>query len=242
MSGGLDAMAGDGAVELKDVTFAWPGARRPVLDIQHFRVARGEKLFVMGPSGSGKTTLLGLIGGLVAPQRGRVSVLDIELGTLSGRRRDAVRVDHIGFIFQMFNLIPYLSVRENTALPCRFSASRRRRILESGGSIAGEVDRLLAGLGLDQPALADKPAVALSVGEQQRVAVARALIGQPEIIIADEPTSSLDAARRGEFLDLLLKQCDRTSSSLIFVSHDAALEPRFDRSVRLAELSTVESG
>ncbi len=242
MSGGLDAMATHDAVELKGVTFAWPGARRPLLDIQHFRVARGEKLFVMGPSGSGKTTLLGLIGGLVAPQRGRVSVLDIELSTLSGRRRDAVRVDHIGFIFQMFNLIPYLSVRENASLPCRFSATRRRRILESGGSVAGEVDRLLAGLGLDEPALADKPAVALSVGEQQRVAVARALIGQPEIIIADEPTSSLDAARRGEFLDLLLKQCDRTSSALIFVSHDAALEPRFDRSVRLAELSAVGSG
>jgi len=232
-------MAESHAVALSDVAFHWPGADRALIAIEQFQVNRGEKLFVKGPSGSGKTTLLSLIAGVVTPQRGRVNILDVEISALVGRQRDSVRVDHIGFIFQMFNLIPYLSVRENTTLPCRFSANRRRRAIETGGSVADEADRLLSHLGLGGSMLAAKPAAALSVGQQQRVAVARALIGRPEIVIADEPTSSLDAEARGEFLDLLFTECDATGATLLFVSHDATLESRFDRGVNLPDLNAV---
>jgi putative ABC transport system ATP-binding protein len=228
------------AVELRDVAFHWPGTDVALLNIDHLPVGRGEKLFVKGPSGSCKTTLLSLIAGVVTPQRGSVSILDLEISAMSGRRRDSMRVDHIGFIFQMFNLIPYLSVRENVTLPCRFSTNRRQRAIESGETVAGEAERLLARLGLGD--LTTKPAARLSVGQQQRVAVARALIGHPEIVIADEPTSSLDAEARGEFLDLLFTQCDATESTLLFVSHDATLEPRFDRHVSLLELNAAASG
>lgn len=118
-------------VELRDVNFGWR-AGQPLLQIAAFDVAAGERVFISGPSGSGKSTLLGLIGGVLTPTSGTVRVLGESLGDLSAARRDALRVDRIGFIFQMFNLLPYLSVRDNVALPCRFSVRRRERATAGG--------------------------------------------------------------------------------------------------------------
>ncbi|MBL8201647.1 MAG: ABC transporter ATP-binding protein [Chromatiales bacterium] len=224
------------AVELRDVVFGW-GRGKPLLDIARLEVAPGERVFISGPSGSGKSTLLGLIGGVLTPGRGTVRVLGESLGELSSARRDALRVDRIGFIFQMFNLLPYLSVRDNVALPCRFSARRRARALTEATDIRTEAERLLGHLGLSDPALLDRRVTELSIGQQQRVAAARALIGRPELVIADEPTSSLDADARADFIALLMSECTAAGSAIVFVSHDRSLAGQFDRQLDLLELN-----
>ena len=223
-------------IELSDLGFAWPG-QAELLDIPAFTLQRGESLFLKGPSGSGKTTLLGLLGGVQKPQRGQIQVLGQNLSQLSAGARDRFRVDHTGYIFQQFNLLPFLSVRENVQLPCHFSRLRAQRARQRHGSVDQATVILLAHLGLDQPDLLERRADVLSIGQQQRVAAARALIGQPELVIADEPTSALDADARAAFLQLLFAECREAGSSLLFVSHDQSLAPRFDRSLSLAELN-----
>jgi len=224
------------AVELTGVTFHWSPSQ-PLLAIDRFDVAPGERVFVSGPSGCGKSTLLGLIGGVLTPNGGTVHVLGEPLGAMGAARRDALRVDRIGFIFQMFNLLPYLSVRDNVALPCRFSARRRARALAEATDVRTEAGRLLGRLGLHDPALLDRRVTDLSIGQQQRVAAARALIGRPELLIADEPTSSLDADARAEFLGLLMGECQAAGSAIVFVSHDRSLAGQFDRQVDLPALN-----
>ncbi|MBC8651573.1 ABC transporter ATP-binding protein [Pseudomonas sp. MTM4] len=222
-------------LELNELGFAWPG-QTELLDIPHFELERSQSLFLKGPSGSGKTTLLGLIGGVQKAQRGTVRLLGSDLATLSSGARDRYRVDHTGYIFQQFNLLPFLSVAENVSLPCRFSTLRAERARQRHGSVAQATASLLAHLGLSE-ALFERRAEALSIGQQQRVAAARALIGQPELVIADEPTSALDADSREAFLQLLFAECREAGSSLLFVSHDQSLAPLFDRSLSLSDLN-----
>lgn len=224
------------AVELHDVRFAYRGGPA-VLDIPSLRIARGERVFLHGPSGSGKTTLLGLLAGVLAPSAGTVQVLGTDLGALNGAARDRFRAGHVGYVFQMFNLIPYLSVRENITLPCQLSIERRARL--NGTSPDAEALRIAARLEID--ALIDAPVTALSVGQQQRVAVARALIGAPELVVCDEPTSALDADRRDRFLELLFASCAAGGSTLIFVSHDLGLAGQFGRTVRLQAVNRAST-
>jgi len=225
----------DPLLEIHQLGFAWPG-QPELLDIPAFQLLRGESLFLRGPSGSGKTTLLGLLGGVQVPQRGQVRLLGQDLARLGSAERDRFRVDHTGYVFQQFNLLPFLSVAENVALPCRFSSLRRQRAVARQGGVTQAVASLLEGLGLPA-ALHHRPAAALSIGQQQRVAAARALIGQPELIIADEPTSALDADNREAFLQLLFAECRAAGASLLFVSHDQGLAPLFDRALSLPELN-----
>jgi putative ABC transport system ATP-binding protein len=230
----------DGApdvVRVHDLEFAWPG-QPPVLLIPEFRLGAGEHVFLAGRSGSGKSTLLGLLGGVLRPGGGRVEVLGTDLGALGAARRDAFRADHVGFLFQLFNLVPYLSVLDNVILPCRFSRLRRER---TGPSPATEARRLLARLGLEGEALLRRRVTELSIGQQQRVAAARALIGRPELVIADEPTSALDSDSRDSFLDLLGSECSAAGSAILFVSHDRALAGHFHRTVELAELNRADA-
>lgn len=217
------------AIAISNLAFRWRPTDAYCLALTNVTVDTGRSLFLHGPSGSGKSTLLNLIGGVLLPARGSVSLLGQPLGELSASRRDAFRADHLGFIFQQFNLIPYLPVLDNVLLPCRFSAQRAKRVSEP----QAEARRLLAALDLD-PALLDRPAAELSVGQQQRVAAARALIGQPEILIADEPTSALDAERQATFVELLLSEAKRAGSTVVFVSHDLRLAAHFDHSLALA--------
>lgn len=214
------------AVSLQNIHYTWPGSKAAVLRIDSLSLEKAGQLFIAGPSGSGKSTLLALIGGIVTPQQGEVHVLGTPLHTLSGTQRDRFRVDHIGFIFQQFNLIPYLSVLENVLLPCRFSAVRSQGALDQEASPQEAAKRLLGELGLDE-ALWLRSASQLSVGQQQRVAAARALIGRPSLIVADEPTSALDAAHQEDFINLLMQECARFSTALLFVSHDDRLASRF---------------
>ena len=222
-------------IELTDLGFAWPG-QDELLDIPHFNLQHGETLFLKGPSGSGKTTLLGLLGGVQKPGRGSIRLLGEDLATLSSARRDRFRVEHTGYIFQQFNLLPFLSVRDNVELPCRFSRLRAERAAQRYGSVAEAAAKLLQHLGL-RTELLERRADSLSIGQQQRVAAARALIGQPELVIADEPTSALDADARQAFLELLFGECRDVGASLLFVSHDQSLATLFDRSLSLAELN-----
>lgn len=201
------------------------------------RVEREERVFIFGPSGSGKTTLLGLLTGVLAPGRGEVRILGTDIGALPAGRRDAFRAEHVGYIFQMFNLIPYLNVLENISLPCRLSARRRGRL--KGEGVDEAASRLAKRLGIAD--YLDAPVTELSVGQQQRVAAARALIGAPELVVADEPTSSLDADRRAHFLELLFEICGDAGSTLLFVSHDRHLESLFGRSLSLPELNRVHA-
>lgn len=217
---------------LRDIAFAWPGQDGPCLRLDRFAVSAGEHVFVSGASGSGKSTLLGLLAGVLAPAQGRVEVNGTDLTALSGARRDRFRADHIGIIFQQLNLLPYLSVLDNVLLGCKFSAHRRQRSVAQGGSPAAAAGMLLARLDLPEP-LWRRPAARLSVGQQQRVAAARALLGRPELVLADEPTSALDADRQSAFMDLLQRECRAVGASLVFVSHDTRLMPRFDRHVAM---------
>lgn len=223
------------ALHVADLLFRWPGQTAPGLDIPHLEVAAGERVFLHGPSGSGKSTLLGLLGGVSVPERGRVEILGRPLHALPARVRDRIRADSIGFLFQQFNLLPWLSAIDNVLLPCTFSALRRDRA-GARGSPTAEAEHLLTQLDL-APASWHKKAAELSVGQQQRVAAARALIGQPEIIIADEPTSALDAERQQAFVDLLLRETAAAGAALVFVSHDHRLAAHFDRRIALSEIN-----
>ena len=215
--------------------FTWPGGKAPCIDIEAFRIAAGESVFLHGPSGCGKSTLLSLLAGVLVADEGRVMLLGHDWSQLSGAARDRCRVAHVGYIFQQFNLLPYLSVLDNVLLPCRFSA-RRETQASRNGSASEEAEHLLSQMGLDRN-LWTRQALQLSVGQQQRVAAARALIGQPEVVIADEPTSALDEDRREAFLDVLLTACVENRSALVFVSHDQRIAQRFARHVLLPEIN-----
>lgn len=228
------APGGDDVLVLAGVRFSWGGAGAFALAIDEFAVGRGERLLVMGPSGGGKSTLLSLVCGIVHPQAGRIEVAGTDIARLRGAACDRFRAEHFGVIFQMFNLLPYGTVLDNVLLPLAFAPDRRRRAGKSG-SAAGEAHRLLGRLGLGAE-LHDRPASSLSVGQQQRVAAARALIGSPEIVVADEPTSALDRDRQADFLDLLSEEIARAGSTLVMVSHDRTLTPQFDRTVSLDAL------
>ncbi len=221
-------------LSLDNLLFRWPGEAAACLDITEFSVAANEQVFIHGESGSGKSTLLNLIAGVLTPQRGSIVALDRPLSGLSAAARDRFRVDHIGLIFQQFNLIPYLSVLDNVLLPCRFS----RRRCERAGDPEQAAATLLQHLDLDA-GLWQRKATQLSVGQQQRVAAARALIGRPEIVIADEPTSALDAARQTAFLDLLRRECAAANAALLFVSHDLRLAAGFGRQIEMGQINRV---
>lgn len=220
-------------IHLDGVTFRWPGQTADTISIEELQLTAGEHLFVRGASGSGKTTLLNLLAGIHTPTTGKISLLGTDLGELSPSRRDRFRADHIGVVFQQFNLLPYLSVLENVEVSCAFSSRKHARATEHS-TVEDTARRLLRSLGLHND-LHTAPVAELSVGQQQRVAVARALIGGPEIIIADEPTSALDADNRDRFLELLFHEVAAQGCTLIFVSHDPQLASRFSRTIELAE-------
>ncbi len=223
----------------ESLRFSWPGSATPCIDIEAFRITAGESVFLHGPSGCGKSTLLSLLAGVLVADEGRVCLLGHDWSKLSGAARDRCRVAHVGYIFQQFNLLPYLSVVDNVLLPCRFSARRREQASRQRGA-REEAEHLLDQMGLDRK-LWQRQAMQLSVGQQQRVAAARALIGQPEVVIADEPTSALDEDRREAFLDVLLTACAENDSALVFVSHDQRIAQRFARHVLLPEINRASS-
>jgi putative ABC transport system ATP-binding protein len=239
MQGPLPETLTPDVVSMSGVRFRWRGPRAFSLAIDGFALRARERVLLVGPSGAGKSTFLSLLCGIVTPSEGRLEVLGRDTSKLSGSARDHFRAEHFGIIFQMFNLLPYGSVLDNVLLPLSFAAKRRERASRNGPA-QNEALRLLTSLGLDAAELSGLSAASLSVGQQQRVAAARALIGSPELIVADEPTSALDRNRQLAFLDLLFADLDAAGSSLIMVSHEEELGKRFDRVVRLDEIATSE--
>jgi putative ABC transport system ATP-binding protein len=226
-------------LDVRDVTFGYDAAET-LLHIDELKIARGESVFLRGPSGSGKSTLLGLIGGVLPPRQGHISICGTEMTGLSAGRRDQMRATHLGIIFQQLNLLPYLNILQNVTLPCRFSALRAKRAGGESQAIAEAARRLIGELGIGEDFLTRNVGT-LSIGQQQRVAVARALIGGPDLIIADEPTSALDSENRDRFIELLNAQRKTYNCSLLFVSHDLSLAKYFDRSLDLPQLNQVRA-
>lgn len=225
-------------MDLRGVRFGWPGKAGFSIALEHFALQEGERVLLLGPSGSGKSTLLALLAGILVPDKGRVAIMGTDLARLGAAARDRFRAEHIGLIFQSLNLLPYLSALDNIVLPLHFAPHRRKRV-GGGGMIADAGRGMLDDLGLPAARFASVAARELSIGQQQRVAVARALIGKPGLVIADEPTSALDADHRKAFLDLLNGCLVDTPTALLMVSHDATLAPLFDRTVHLGDIARI---
>ncbi len=216
------------SLQLKNIKFSYD--QTAILDISELQVKKGEVVFLFGPSGSGKSTLLELFAGILKPQSGDLIVEDKNLAKMTLTQLDEFRAENIGYIFQSFNLIPYLSVLENIKLPFLF---QKQEVDEK------ELDHLIDSLGLRK--FIDRAVSQLSVGQQQRVAVARALLKKPKIILADEPTSALDYDHRENFLKLLFTLCREHKITVVFVSHDRSIEKLFDRAIHLPEINKAPS-
>ncbi len=230
-------MIGSACLELSKIEFHWDDSHPSLINIDSLNLNRGEKLFIHGPSGCGKSTLLNLVTGVLRPTSGEINILGKNLFSLSQKERDQYRVDHIGIIFQQFNLIPYLNVYENISLPCTFSWKRKEMLTIQKRNIYEESVRLLCSLGLSDEKIISQNVTELSTGQQQRVAAARALIGSPEMIIADEPTSALDQDTKQGFLELLFEEARSSNSAVLFVSHDLTLSKFFDRTISFVDIN-----
>ncbi len=222
------------AVSMRDIDYQWPRDESFTIKLEQLVISRGKRVLLLGDSGSGKSTLLSLMTGIISPVSGTVQILGQNINDLKSAGRDRFRAEHFGIVFQMFNLLPYGSVMDNVILPLSFAPGRKSKASSQGGE-REEARRLLNGLGLDKE-VHTKKSTDLSIGQQQRVAVARALIGSPEIIVADEPTSALDTNRRHKFIDLLFSQVETSGATLIMVSHDESLGESFDQILRVQDL------
>ena len=227
---------GRALVHCEALSFTWPGAPAPTLDQLSLSLQAGEAVLLRGESGQGKSTFLSLLAGILAPSSGTLTVAGHDFHTLGQGQRDRVRGADIGVIFQQFNLLPFLSILDNILLPIRFSPERKARLAATGTAPEAAAEALLGTLGLSLRALGNRPVGTLSMGQQQRVAAARALLGSPSLILADEPTSALDPKNRDAFLRALKEAQTARGAALLCVSHDPALEPYFDRTVTLDTL------
>ena len=222
-------------IRLDSVRFYWSKNKDFKIFIPELKISEGEKVLLLGESGSGKTTLLSLISGFLSPISGDIYLNEKNINNLSARSRDQYRSDNIGIIFQQFNLLPYANVIDNIILPLYFSKVRASKIINQKETAVN----LCKSLRLPDT-VASMQASNLSVGQQQRVAVARALIGNPSLVIADEPTSSLDSDAQNIFLDLMFSQIEKNNSSLLMVSHDTSLSSYFDRVIDINEILVRE--
>lgn len=220
------------AVDIKNLEFSYSKNSKPVLIIPNWQIKIQEHVFLYGPSGSGKSTLLNLLSGIIHPKQGTIELLGTDFTALSARKKDQFRAKNIGVVFQEFNLIPYLSLRENLSLTGHFASVDKNTLNASADDMFSQLDL--------SPSLLSAPAHALSVGQRQRVAIARALVTKPPLLIADEPTSALDTGRRNEFMELLLNVANTHETTVIFVSHDMSLSSFFTQTVNLTDINQVQ--
>ena len=226
----------DSIVKIESLRFQWSKNNNFKIFVPKLEVGRGKKVLFLGESGSGKTTLLSLICGFLEPLSGSISINDKIISNLTSTNKDAYRSDNIGIIFQQFNLLPYANVIDNIILPLYFSKQRSKKVESKINAAMNLCDQLRL-----PESILNQKASNLSVGQQQRVAVARALIGSPSIIVADEPTSSLDTEAQELFLDLMFDQISKNSSTLLMVSHDKSLTNYFDQVIDINEILVREN-
>jgi putative ABC transport system ATP-binding protein len=205
------------------------------LNIKKFVLKKSDSVLIYGESGVGKSTFLNLLSGTLNPQEGAIQILGTNIVKTSSSIKDRIRGDHFGIVFQTFNLLPYITVKNNILLGKAYS-TRKQSISNSD-----EVQILMDKLSLNYNELIDRKAYELSIGQQQRVAVARALIGKPEIIIADEPTSALDKDNQNEFINLLFQSLDENEQGLIMVSHDKKLSNKFKIVKNITEICEIKN-
>lgn len=230
-------MSNTSVIELHKLTFFYPSANLPVLNIQKWQMDKGRHTFLSGASGSGKSTLLNIICGMLVPTSGSISVLETDLCKLSRAQVDAFRATNMGVVFQQFNLIPYLSVLNNLKAARYLAANDSQTAAE----FYNECQAICQSLNLSLSVL-EQPANLLSVGQAQRVAIARAMINKPKLLVADEPTSALDEDATLGFLDLLFEAADLNDTTILFVSHDKRLACRFEQHVKLSDINHIEVG
>ena len=205
------------------------------LKIKDFKLNKSDSVLIYGESGLGKSTFLNLLSGAVSPQKGNIDILGANISNTSSSIKDKIRGDHFGIVFQTFNLLPYVSVKNNILLGKAYSSIKQSK------SNNNEIKELMDKLALSYEDLINRKAYELSIGQQQRVAVARALIGKPEIILADEPTSALDKNNQKEFINLLFKSLDDNEQGLIMVSHDHKLSNKFKTVKNITEICEINN-
>lgn len=223
-------------IEIQNVKFSWPKSSFD-LRIEALQISAGEKLAIIGPSGSGKTTLLNLLAGIEVVQHGKLTVLETELLKLSDAARRDFRCSNIGFVFQQFELLDYLSVKDNIALPFLINQNLGGQKPNLGSDDA--IAQLAASMGIGDK-LKRHPQK-LSQGEKQRVAICRALVAEPKIILADEPTGNLDPANKHRTLDLLFEQAEAKAQTLIVVTHDMSIVEGFDRTIDFSQYQQLDA-
>ena len=231
-------------IELNDVSHCYTKSQSKQtqpLYIEHLRVEAGQKLFLHGHSGCGKSTLLNLLSGVLTPQSGVIEILGQDLVKMSGAKRDAFRAKNIGVVFQTFNLIPYLSVSKNIELAVYFSKAKGFAKALKKEDVSDRAKQLLSSLQLDESIL-NRKVSQLSIGQQQRVAIVRALINQPQLLLVDEPTSALDRVAADAFMTMLLDMVNKLKTTLVFVSHDMSIAQHFSQTIEMAELAKPEDG
>jgi putative ABC transport system ATP-binding protein len=211
---------------------------KPIIDIKQWHLNKSEHVFLYGPSGCGKSTLLNLLSGILAPQQGTVNILNADITALKPSKRDRFRAQHIGVVFQQFNLIPYLSVLDNIRLAMHFANdnSDKDSVYKKYTRTQERIVLMLQALQLPVNCIQQKTSE-LSVGQQQRVAIARALINKPDVLIVDEPTSALDASAKDAFMKVLIETATSSHAALIFVSHDQTLASHFKRVESLTDIN-----
>jgi len=229
-------------IQIDSLHFAY-SSNAPVIAVQHWQVAQAEHVFLYGPSGCGNSTFLKLLSGIISPQQGKIHILGTDITCLKPSQRDRFRAQHIGVVFQQFNLVPYLSVFDNICLAMYFAGDvKDKKGNESSSSqqltARERVQAMLMALQLP-PQCIEQKASELSVGQQQRIAIARALINQPDILIVDEATSALDDSAKDAFMKVLIETASLSQAALVFVSHDQQLAKHFDRVESLHDINSV---
>jgi putative ABC transport system ATP-binding protein len=221
-------------IDLSNVSFFYPDKPDlPILNIPSWSICEKEHVFLFGPSGCGKSTLLALLSGLLSASNGHINILGHSFDKMTNRQRDQFRANHIGYVSQQFNLIPYLNAVDNIRLASHFSKRKKSSLLNT------EIKELLTTLNMPEHDWY-KPIRHLSIGQQQRVGIARALINKPALLIADEPTSALDQTNRDAFMALLMSIVVENDITLLFVSHDMALSHYFSRVESLSHINCLE--